>query len=116
MKMYHGWRDANGTAHVNVELLPLDPRLDLANHSPTGFRWGYGGNGPALLAWRYSPMPSAATAWALPLRQPFKWRFVAKLPRHREWWISSLRVIHMAGELAQADLLMEVPLNRLGRT
>lgn len=28
----------------------LDPRLDLRNHSPTGFAWGYGGSGPAQLA------------------------------------------------------------------
>ena len=28
----------------------LDLRLDLRNHSPTGFSWGYGGSGPAQLA------------------------------------------------------------------
>jgi hypothetical protein len=28
----------------------LDPRTDLANHSPTGLEWGYGGSGPAQLA------------------------------------------------------------------
>lgn len=28
----------------------LDPRLDLVNHSPTGFAWGYSGSGPAQLA------------------------------------------------------------------
>src|SRR5947209_8602479 len=29
---------------------PLPLRLDLFNHSPTGFSWGYGGSGPAQLA------------------------------------------------------------------
>ncbi len=29
-------------------ILPM--RLDLANHSPTGFEWGYEGSGPAQLA------------------------------------------------------------------
>lgn len=29
---------------------PLPPRLDLVNHSPTGFAWGYHGSGPAQLA------------------------------------------------------------------
>jgi len=29
---------------------PLNPRLDLANHSPTGFEFGYCGSGPAQLA------------------------------------------------------------------
>jgi|SRR5882672_8684704 len=28
----------------------LNPRLDLARHSPTGFGWGYEGSGPAQLA------------------------------------------------------------------
>ena len=28
---------------------PLPLRLDLFNHSPTGFSWGYGGSGPAQL-------------------------------------------------------------------
>lgn len=28
----------------------LPPRLDLRNHSPTGFSWGYYGSGPAQLA------------------------------------------------------------------
>lgn len=27
-----------------------DPRLDLRNHSPDGFAWGYAGPGPAQLA------------------------------------------------------------------
>jgi len=29
---------------------PLPPRLDLYNHSPTGFEWGYHGSGPAQTA------------------------------------------------------------------
>jgi hypothetical protein len=29
---------------------PLPPRLDIANKSPTGFAWGYGGSGPMQLA------------------------------------------------------------------
>jgi len=29
---------------------PLPMRLDLANHSPSGFEWGYVGAGPAQLA------------------------------------------------------------------
>ena len=39
------WRERGCAAHHQ---LPL--RLDLANHSPTGFSWGYGGSGPAQLA------------------------------------------------------------------
>lgn len=52
---YVGKVDGNGKTRVNVLFenapgcrLPL--RLDLWNHSPTGFNWGYGGSGPAQLA------------------------------------------------------------------
>ena len=38
------WHDHNGIG----EYILL--RLDLVNHSPTGFEWGYGGSGPAQLA------------------------------------------------------------------
>jgi hypothetical protein len=55
MRTYRGWRDGRGDCHVIVHEgheLPrsLDLRLDLDNHSPTGFNWGYGGSGPAQLA------------------------------------------------------------------
>lgn len=35
---------------VTVDGEPLDLRLELRNHSPTGFDWGYCGSGPAQLA------------------------------------------------------------------
>ena len=37
-------------AEVEINGAPLDPRLDLRNHSPDGFEWGYSGSGPAQLA------------------------------------------------------------------
>jgi len=37
----------DGTYQVTVDGRPLDPRLDLFNHAPTGFAWGYLGSGPA---------------------------------------------------------------------
>ena len=64
-KFYYGERDADGNCAVWVvedhassptaeadELVTRDfpLRLDLRNHSPTGFEWGYGGSGPAQLA------------------------------------------------------------------
>nr|WP_197075874.1 DUF6166 domain-containing protein [Halostagnicola sp. A56] len=30
--------------------LPLERSLDIVNHSPSGFEWGYSGSGPAQLA------------------------------------------------------------------
>ena len=35
---------------VTVNGEPLDLYLNVRNHSPTGFAWGYGGSGPAQLA------------------------------------------------------------------
>ena len=48
MKVYHGRRTDHGCA-VDVEedgeVTLLNPRLDLRNHSPSGFEWGYGAAG-----------------------------------------------------------------------
>lgn len=32
------------------ERITPEPSLELANHSPSGFGWGYGGSGPAQLS------------------------------------------------------------------
>jgi hypothetical protein len=66
LKTYHGRRNADGSSDVWVVDDPgiiftqdglnepaardLPFRLDLWNHSPTGFSWGYEGSGPAQLS------------------------------------------------------------------
>ena len=53
MKTYTGHRTEGGcrvVVSVGCAGRGLDPRLDLRNHSPSGFEWGYGGSGPAQLA------------------------------------------------------------------
>ena len=51
--VYVGYR-RRGRAIVekqpDQEQLTPDRSLELANHSPSGFEWGYGGSGPAQLA------------------------------------------------------------------
>ena len=49
MSRYEGRRTPAGPI-VTVDGHLLDPRLDLRNHSPTGFEWGYAGSGSAQLA------------------------------------------------------------------
>jgi hypothetical protein len=49
MKRYQGRRTGHAV-DVTVDGAPLNPRLDLWNHSPSGFEWGYAGSGPAQLA------------------------------------------------------------------
>ena len=61
---------------------PLTPArsLGLANHSPTGFSWGYGGSGPAQLALAVL-LEITDEASALATYQDFKWAVIAQLPR-----------------------------------
>ena len=56
MKTYEGSRQGYAVI-VTVNGRPLNPRLDLYNHSPTGFEWGYCGSGPAQLALAISGRP-----------------------------------------------------------
>jgi hypothetical protein len=104
-RTYIGLRDPDGTAHVAVEDRRgrRRPLRHAAVHSPTGFEWGYGGSGPADLALAllldalgeasrlprscFGPHSQAIAdivdrtrAWRL--HQAFKWRVIARLPRH----------------------------------
>jgi hypothetical protein len=79
MKTYCGRRNAHAV-DVTVNGRPLNPRLDLYNHSPTGFEWGYGGSGPAQLALALLADHLRNTTKALELYQPFKWLVVANFP------------------------------------
>jgi hypothetical protein len=72
--------------------LPL--RLDLRNASPTGFEWGYGGSGPAQLALAILADATGDDDLALRLHQPFKWAWIAPLPRHSPWpWTITLEQV-----------------------
>jgi hypothetical protein len=69
----------------------LRPRLDLANHSPTGFSWGYGGSGPAqlalaLLADHFGPHNKDE---ARRRYQDFKFAAIARLPQNDPWCLTS---------------------------
>lgn len=88
-KVYKGVRSEKGCT-VTVDSALLDLRLDLRNHSPTGFEWGYCGSGPTQLALailadhfknlgHYYPCSMALTFY-----QSFKLRVVQHLP-HGGW-------------------------------
>lgn len=98
--------------HLTNSSRPLSMRLDLFNHSPTGFEWSYSGSGPAqtalailanhfidkehhapaLLALGLTDLPSEDERMgneiheylAVRLHQTFKFRVIAGLPR--EGW------------------------------
>lgn len=82
----------------------LAPRLDLWNHSPTGFEWGYGGSGPAQLALAILADCLEDDERALDLHQGFKSYVVARLPEKVPWSMDESYVKKIAGELACARL------------
>jgi len=106
MKYYTGERPA-GTAHVRVVNLgegdqPLDPRLDLMNHSPDGFDWGYGGSGPAQLALALLADAVGNDAIALRYHLEFKNGFVSRLSGNK-WTIPADYVRGWARAMAMVD-------------
>lgn len=78
-------------ATVEVNGVPLDPRLDLRNHSPDGFEWGYGGSGPAQLALAILAN-EMGDEFALDHYQKFKDDFIA--PMQEEDWGLISNLIH----------------------
>jgi hypothetical protein len=87
MKTYEGHRTWRA-AHVTANGRPLNPRLDLRKHSPTGFEWGYCGSGPAQLALAILADHLVNDEQALDFYQRFKWAVIAELPK-RGWTLSS---------------------------
>jgi hypothetical protein len=87
MKHYSGRREGHAVI-VTVDGRRLNPRLDLWNHSPTGFEWGYCGSGSAQLALAILADHCANAEGALDWYQRFKWAVIAELP-HREWILTS---------------------------
>lgn len=92
-RIYFGHRRSEGTCEVtvtktiaaatgdsaleNAPACPLPLRLDLRNHSPTGFAWGYAGSGPAQLALALLADALGDDELALQHYQEFKRRVVA---------------------------------------
>lgn len=80
----------------------LDLRLDLANHSPTGFCWGYGGSGPAQTALAILA-DYLGDALALRYYQMFKGVVIANLPMNEDFVLTgdkieyALEAIHVGG-------------------
>lgn len=59
--------------------LSLEKSLQVINHSPKGFSWGYGGSDPAQLALAIL-LECLPEKKAAAFHQDFKWKFVATLP------------------------------------
>lgn len=86
-RYYVGFREpgAIGPARVDKcdkvnDYVALDPRFDLANHSPDGFQWGYPGSGPAQLALALVADATGDDELAMRTYQRFKSEIVVGLP------------------------------------
>src|SRR5436309_9650158 len=97
MRTYRG-RRAGHVPEVTADGRSLDPRLDLWNHSPTGFEWGYGGSGPAQLALALLADHLDDDDEAVELHQEFKREVVAKFGR-RGWTLTSEHIRQAADAL-----------------
>lgn len=86
-------------------------RLDLADHSPTDFEWGYEGSGPAQLALALLADALGDENRALALYPAFKEEVVAALPASA-WRLSAFAIRETAHRLE--DESTGVPLGSIG--
>lgn len=77
----------------------LDLRLDLRNHSPTGYAWGYGGSGPAQLALAILCDALGDDQRAERVYQPFKDATVARFDRDGHWILARNTVLEIVSRL-----------------
>jgi Family of unknown function (DUF6166) len=106
MKVYTGKRLRNGECVVHViqdtgdsRLLQL--RLEVVNHSPTGFEWGYSGSGPAQLALALLLDVIHDQTMAIQLHQAFKRKHISTLSRQREWKMTEKDILQAVYTLQQ---------------
>jgi len=91
MKRYIGSRTEDGCQVTVMEderpPRPLALRLEIRNHSATGFEWGYGGSGPAQLALALAMDVLGDADRAQRVYQTLKFKLVGRLPNHA-WELS----------------------------
>jgi len=90
VKIYQGIREGYAVT-VTVNGRFLNPRLDLWNHSPTGFEWGYGGSGPAEVALGVLADHLGKDDEVIVLHQDFKQKVITGLP-HRNWTLTTEQI------------------------
>jgi len=105
MKHYSGRREGYAVI-VTVDGRRLNPRLDLWNHSPTGFEWGYCGSGPAQLALAILADHLGDDEQAFNFHHRYKWAVIAELPK-RSWTLTSQEIELVLPKLRDTEPLLE---------
>ena len=105
MKCFAGRRQGY-VVNVTVDGRRLNPRLDLWNHSPTGFEWGYGGSGPAQLALAILADHLGDDEQAFNFHHRYKWAVIAELPK-RSWTLTSQEIDLVLPKLRDTEPLLE---------
>lgn len=95
-KIYHANRDGTVTILEDDRAgRPLPPRLDLFNHSPSGFAWGFMGSGPAQLALAILADATGDDAFAVRHHQDFKADIIATFQTDHAFAISQRKVLEI---------------------
>ena len=71
----------------------LDPGYRYVNHSPDGYAWGYGGSGPAQLAFAILLDATGNIDRALAAYQDFKWEVIANIPKDENFQMPVMNVL-----------------------
>ena len=100
MRIYIGSTTAEGCEvkvkniqHGRWRFTALKPRLDVVNHSPAGFAWGYGGSGPAQLALALLLDAGLRPRQTEALHQQFKWDVIIHLNQDLGWEMTDRDVL-----------------------
>lgn len=88
------------TVYDRLELTrhELPKCLDHVNHSPDGFSWGYGGSGPAQLAYAILFDVTNDEDKTLALYQHYKFAVISRLGR-KDWIITAASVLQWIAEV-----------------
>lgn len=98
MKTYEGFATDRT---VCVEGRELASRLDVRNHSPDGFAWGYNGSGPAQLALAIL-LDLYDQETACKHYQEFKRRVIAVLDGDKDWTLTEDHIRTVVREIGAA--------------
>ena len=114
MTAFRGYRDSEGICHLYIiegeaerEISP-DRSLQVYNHSPTGFEWGYGGSGPSQLSLAIMLEVTNDDRKALSLYYDFKYDVIAGLA-DEEWTLPLKQIERWIAAQQEEDPLDDIP-------